>query len=140
MARILITPGLSIDESEIGESFILSSGPGGQNVNKVASAVQLRFDAAHSPGLTTEIKARLRTLAGQRMTKEGVVVITARAGRSQEQNRADARSRLLSLLRAASVRPKSRVATKPSRSAKKKRFDKKQKHGVLKKLRGKPEW
>ncbi len=140
MARISITEHLSIDESEIEESFVLSSGPGGQNVNKVASAVQLRFDAARSPGLSWDMRARLATLAGQRMTKGGVIVIFARNRRSQEQNRADARQRLVELLREAATPPKLRRKTRPTFASKKKRIEKKVGRGSLKKLRAKPAW
>src|SRR5207237_9047206 len=99
MARIAVTPNLSLDESEMEESFILASGPGGQNVNKVASAVQLRFDAAHSPSLPEAVRRKLMLLAGKKFTKAGEIVILSRRTRSQERNRADACERLIALLR-----------------------------------------
>src|SRR3954449_4070978 len=98
---LAITPAVAIDDSEIEERFVRASGPGGQNVNKVATAVQLRFDAARSPSLTDEVRQRLRALAGSRMTDDGVVVIDARAFRTQSQNREDARERLVDLIRRA---------------------------------------
>src|SRR5215813_8407242 len=102
---LLITPALAIDDSELDERFVRASGPGGQNVNKVATAVQLRFDAARSPSLSDEVRHRLRAIAGSRMTDEGVLVIDARAFRTQAQNREDARERLADLIRRALVRP-----------------------------------
>src|SRR2546430_6636573 len=114
MPRIDITDAISIDESELAESFILSSGPGGQNVNKVASAVQLRFDAAGSPSLPDDVKQRLLRLAGSRASKEGVLVITAREGRSQGRNRDRARQRLIQLIRRATEGPKPRRAGRPT--------------------------
>src|SRR2546423_10488527 len=113
MARIQVTDEVSIDESEIGESFILSSGPGGQNVNKVASAVQLRFDVAGTPSLPEDVKQRLLRLAGSRASKEGVLIITAREGRSQERNRDRARQRLIALIERATEVPKPPAATRP---------------------------
>lgn len=133
---IEITPSISIAESELEESFIRSPGPGGQNVNKVETAVQLRFDAANSPNLPPEVFARLRGIAGQRMTSEGVVVITARRFRSQDRNRADARERLVELIREATFVPKSRKPTKPSAAAKRRRTDAKTRRGTIKKARG----
>src|SRR5579864_3856218 len=117
MPRIMITDEISIDESELAESFILSSGPGGQNVNKVASAVQLRFDIAGSPSLPGEVKQRLLRLAGKRASKDGVLILTARGERSQERNREDARSRLIALIRRAAEAPKPRRATRPTRAS-----------------------
>ncbi len=129
-------PDLAIDESTLSERFIHASGPGGQNVNKVGSAVQLRFDAKHA-NLPFDIHARLEALAGSRLTKDGVIVITARAHRDQQRNREDAREKLFELIRAAAVRPKKRKKTKPTRSSKEKRLEKKKTHSNLKRLRGK---
>lgn len=134
---IEITPSISISENELEESFIRSPGPGGQNVNKVETAVQLRFDAADSPNLPAEVFARLRGLAGQRMTSAGVIIITARRFRSQDRNRADARDRLVELIRQATVVQKKRRPTKPSLGAKRRRMDSKTKRGAVKQTRGK---
>jgi ribosome-associated protein len=136
MGRIAVTPQISIDEDELHESFVLASGPGGQNVNKVSSAVQLRFDVARSPSFDDTVRARLSALAGQRLTKDGVLVITARAHRSQDRNRAEALERLVELIRRAAVPPKPRRATKPSRAAKRRRLDSKKIRSNLKRTRG----
>jgi ribosome-associated protein len=138
MPRIPITDSISLDESELSESFVLASGPGGQNVNKVSSAVQLRFDAAHSPSLTDAVRARLARLAGSRMTKDGVVVILAREHRSQERNRGEARARLFDLIARAATPPKPRKATKPTKASKRRRLESKTRHSRLKRTRGKP--
>jgi ribosome-associated protein len=136
MARIAVTPAISIGEEELQESFVLASGPGGQNVNKVSSAVQLRFDVVRSPSLDDGVRARLSALAGQRLTKDGVLVITARAHRSQEQNRAEALERLVELIRRAAVPPKPRRATRPSRAVKRRRLESKKIRSILKRTRG----
>lgn len=133
---IQITPSISISEDELEERFIRAPGPGGQKVNKVETAVQLRFDAAHSPNLPPDVFARLRGLAGQRMTSEGVIVITARRFRSQDRNRQDARDRLVELIRKATEVPKKRRPTKPSLGAKRRRVESKKKRGDVKKTRG----
>ncbi|MCC7252970.1 alternative ribosome rescue aminoacyl-tRNA hydrolase ArfB [Hyphomicrobium sp.] len=130
-----ITDTLSIDERELEERFIRASGPGGQNVNKVSTAVELRFDVRHSPSLPAAVRDRLARLAGRRMTDDGVLVIRAERHRTQERNREDARARLADLVREALYVPKKRVATKPSRAAKARRVDSKVKRGSVKKLR-----
>ena len=128
---IRITPSISIDDSEIEEQFIRAPGPGGQKVNKSESAVQLRFDARSSPAISATVFARLQPLAGRRMTKDGVIVITANRFRAQERNRADALERLSDLIRQAAVTPKRRRATKPSKGAKQRRLDgKRQRSGI----------
>ena len=132
---IEITPTIAIDRREITETFIRSPGPGGQNVNKVATAVQLRFDLRGSPTLPGEIIARAERLAGRRLTKDGVLVITAARFRSQERNREDAEARLVELLRKAAERPAPRKATRPSKAAKKRRLDGKTRRGAVKRLR-----
>ena len=115
---IRINDTISIDDGEISESFIRSSGPGGQNVNKLATAVQLRFDVRHSPSLSHEVRARLERLAGKRLTRDGILVITAQRHRTQERNRDDALERLVELIRAAAVRPTPRRPTRPTLGSK----------------------
>lgn len=137
MARIPVTDGISLDEDELSETFVLASGPGGQNVNKVSSAVQLRFDLAHSPSIPDEVRVRVFALAGRRVTKEGVLVIIARAHRTQERNRGEARSRLFDLIARAAIPPKTRRPTKPTRASKERRLESKAKHARLKRARGK---
>jgi ribosome-associated protein len=135
---ISIAPDVFIGEDELVENFIRSSGPGGQNVNKVATAVQLRFDARNAPGLSERVRERTIKLAGQRATKEGVIVIEAGRYRTQEQNRADARARLVELVaRAAEPPPKPRKKTRPTRSSVEKRLQTKAGRSTVKKLRGK---
>lgn len=132
---IPITSAISLDDSELHETFIRASGPGGQNVNKVATAVQLRFDARHSPSLPDAVRARLLRLAGKRVNAEGVLLIEAARFRTQEQNRADARARLIALIRQAALPPKSRRKTKPSRAAKERRLEGKKRRSAVKILR-----
>jgi len=132
---IEITPTFSLDERELELDFIRSAGPGGQNVNKVSSAVQLRFDIAKSPSLTPEIKARLTTLGGSRVTQDGSLIIEAKRYRSQEQNRMDAVQRLVGLLQKAFEPPKVRKPTKPSVTARAARVNTKRKRGAVKRIR-----
>jgi ribosome-associated protein len=132
---IQITPDISIDDSELSESFVRSSGPGGQNVNKVSSAVQLRFDVRQSPSLPNDVAVRLMKLAGSRLTKDGVIVITAQEHRQQERNRAEARDRLFDLIRQAAVRPVPRRKTKVPKAQKKKRLEGKKHRGEIKRGR-----
>jgi len=129
---LIITPVLAIDDSEIEERFVRASGPGGQNVNKVATAVQLRFDVDHSAALAADVRHRLRALAGSRMTDEGILVIDARTHRTQSQNREDARERLADLIRRALVVPKRRRKTRPSVASKERRLDTKKRRAHTK--------
>jgi ribosome-associated protein len=133
---IKITDDIEIDERELEERFVRSSGPGGQNVNKVSTAVELRFDVRRSRSLPADVAVRLMRLAGSRMTDEGVLVIRAERFRTQERNRDDARERLVELARKAAVVPKRRVPTRPPHSSKKKRMENKTKRSHVKKLRG----
>ena len=137
MASLPVTPGIAIDESELVERFVLSSGPGGQNVNKVASAVELRFDAAQSPSLSEDVRARLKGVAGRRMTKDGVLVLHGNRFRDQSRNREDVRGRLLDLIARAAVPPRPRKRTRPPRAAKEKRLTEKKARSRLKEMRGK---
>src|SRR5262245_13285641 len=138
---IRITDHISIDESEIEESFVRSSGPGGQNVNKLSTAVQLRFDVRHSPSLPNDVAVRLMRLAGKRMTKDGVLVLIAQNHRTQERNRAEAQARLIDLIREAAVRPVPRRTTKPTKASKQRRIESKKHRSGVKALRqSKPSW
>jgi len=132
MPGIEITPNLAIDESEIVEQFVRSGGPGGQNVNRVSTAVQLRFDVTHSRSLAEEVRQRLMALAGSQMTDDGVLVITARSHRTQRQNRVEARERLVALIRRAAQHPKRRVRTRPRRAAVERRLEEKRRRAEKK--------
>ncbi|NPV56378.1 MAG: aminoacyl-tRNA hydrolase [Anaerolineae bacterium] len=132
---IEVTPTIKIDESELEFAFVRASGPGGQNVNKVASSVQLRFDVRNSLSLDPDVKERLTKLAGSRMTEEGVLIIEAKRYRTQEKNRADALQRLVNLVRLALVKPKLRRPTRPGVTASAARVSSKRKRGELKRWR-----
>jgi len=133
---IQVTDTLSLREDELAFEFVRASGPGGQNVNKVATAVQLRFDAAGSPSLPGEVKERLLRLAGRRATDEGVIIIDARRFRTQERNRQDAVDRLVKLVARAAERPKPRRRTRPTAASRRRRVDDKKRRGALKQQRG----
>jgi ribosome-associated protein len=138
---IRVTDTISIDESEVEESFVRSSGPGGQNVNKLSTAVQLRFDVRRSPSLPNDVANRLMALAGRRITKDGVLVLVAQTHRTQERNRAEAMERLVALIKEASVRPTPRRATKPTKASKQRRIEGKKRRSGIKNLRqSKPNW
>ena len=134
MTAIQITPSFSIDENELQFSFVRASGPGGQNVNKVATATQLRYDVLNS-SLPADVKERLRHLAGKKLTDEGVLLIEAKTNRTQEQNREDAIERFVDLVRRAFEKPKPRRKTKPTRASKETRIQKKKQRGVIKRIR-----
>lgn len=136
---IPIAPGVAFDAREIEESFVRSSGPGGQNVNKVSTAVQIRLDLRREGSLPASLRARVERLEAGRVTGEGVLILTAQRHRSQERNRQDAQDRVVTILRAAAVRVPTRVATKPSRAEKRRRLEGKVKRGEIKRLRGTPD-
>lgn len=136
MATVRITESVTLEEAELEERFVRSSGPGGQNVNKVSTAVELRFDVRSSPSLPGEVRVRLERLAGRRLTDEGVLVIQAQSHRTQDRNREDARERLFELIRQACVVPKRRIKTKAPRASKERRRESKAKRSHVKKLRG----
>ena len=138
VARLRITERIAIGEDELDEQFVQASGPGGQNVNKVATAVQLRFDAAHSPSLPDDVRRRLTSLAGRRMTRDGVLILVARRYRTQERNRADARQRLVELIRTAAEPPVPRRTTRPTLAAKHRRLKQKKVRSDVKRGRTKP--
>jgi ribosome-associated protein len=133
---IRITDQISIDESELTETFVRASGPGGQTVNKLATAVQLRFDVRHSPSLPADVRARVAVLAGRRLTQDGVLVIIAQRHRTQERNREDARERLIELIRQAAVPPKRRRPTRPTAASRERRIESKKRRSGVKRLRG----
>jgi len=132
---IRVTNDIALGEDEIVEQFIRSSGPGGQNVNKVATAVQLRFDVARSPNLPDPVRERLKRLAGRRLTGDGVLIIDARRYRTREQNRRDALDRLVALVRKAAIAPTPRKATRPTAASRRRRLEGKQRRGILKRGR-----
>jgi ribosome-associated protein len=132
---IRVTANIALDEREISEDFVRASGPGGQNVNKLSTAVQLRFDVRHSPSLPSDVRVRLERLAGSRLTRDGVVIITAQRHRTQGRNRQDALDRLLDLIRQAAVAPVKRRPTKPTRASRERRIEGKKRRAGVKRLR-----
>jgi ribosome-associated protein len=141
VAMIRIDDRITLDETELEESFVRSSGPGGQNVNKLSTAVQLRFDVRRSPSLPNDVAIRLMRLAGKRMTKDGVLVLIAQNHRTQERNRSEAMERLVALVQEAAVRPIPRRATKPTKASKERRIEGKKRRSGIKNLRqSKPSW
>ena len=137
---LVVDAGLEIPDAELSVSFVRASGPGGQNVNKVATAVQLRFDLAASAVLAAEVKARLRALAGRRLNADGTLLLTARNHRTQEANRREAEARLTDLIRRALVAPKARKPTRPTRAARERRLEHKSRLQRTKRLRSRPRW
>jgi ribosome-associated protein len=136
---IRVTHTIAIDDDELDEQFVRASGPGGQNVNKLSSAVQLRFDVRRSPNLSGDVRARLERLAGRRLTREGVLIISAQRHRAQERNRQDARERLIELIRRAAIAPIPRRATRPTAGSRERRLQSKKHRSSIKGLRqGKP--
>ena len=133
-----VTDTIELDPAELDEVFVRASGPGGQNVNKVSTAVQLRFDVRRSRALPDDVRQRLERLAGRRLTQDGVLVLVAQGERSQKRNREEALARLVELVRIAARPPTPRKKTKPSRASKRRRLDDKKKHGALKSLRARP--
>jgi ribosome-associated protein len=132
---IRVTPDIELDEREVEEQFVRASGPGGQNVNKLSTAVQLRFDVRHSPSLAPEVRHRLERLAGSRLTRDGVLVIVAQRHRTQLRNRADALERLLELIRQAAIRPVKRRPTRPTKGSRERRIEGKKRRGGIKQMR-----
>jgi ribosome-associated protein len=132
---IRITDSIAIDDNELMEDFVRSSGPGGQNVNKLSTAVQLRFDVRHSPSLPNDVAIRLMRLAGRRMTKDGVLILVAQNHRTQERNRQDARDRLIELVRQAAVVPVKRRPTKPTKASREQRLESKKRRASIKGMR-----
>jgi len=130
-----VTAHIAIDEREIEEQFVRASGPGGQNVNKLSTAVQLRFDARHSPSLPNDVRLRLERLAGSRLTRDGVLVIIAQRHRTQTRNRQDALERLLDLIRRAAVAPVKRRPTRPTKASRERRIEGKKRRAGIKRLR-----
>jgi ribosome-associated protein len=135
---IRVTAHIALDEREISEDFVRASGPGGQNVNKLSTAVQLRFDVRHSPSLLGDVRARLELLAGSRLTRDGVIVNTAQRHRTQGRNRQDALDRLLDLIRQAAIAPVKRRPTKPTRASRERRIEGKKRRAGIKHRRTKP--